>query len=132
MIFCDYFVPTSEIRCFVCQEVLTDWDSNDGPCLDLVFTQGRPDPELSGRVDLIDENGNPLIEATGKFSLPDDFFIYSSSCACTFGNRAKAYSENGVWVRTELFTGSAEDRQIKSETKEQYRRHMKWLGTIKP
>ena len=134
MTFCDHFIPSDEIRCFVCDDVLTDWDGFDGPCVDLTFRQGIAIPELPDWKDIPTESGRPILDPNVvEERLPNEFVIYSHSCGCDFGNRARVFSENGVWVRCELITGSPEDRiLLGSERKQDFRRRMKWLGKITP
>ena len=129
MSFYDHYVSEPALSCPVCGEALEAWTGVDGPCVFLTFRQGVAGGTLPDCWGEPAVDGSTVLDpAIARAPHPDVFEIESDSCGCEFSTRARCASENGVWKRSEVLTGSPGDRLWKgSERRAQYRRRMKWL-----
>lgn len=125
----DYYKPSETIKCPVCGVALIDWSGFDGPCIFGTIVQGQPGVKLPEFADDPVEDGGPIIDpSVANEAHPKVFEIESGSCKCEFPTRVRCFSEQGVWNKNEVITGSEEDRILKgAERKESYHRRMKWL-----
>ncbi len=94
MIFSDFFVPDTPIRCTECDKDIDKWESSEGPCLSLTFYQhqAKPDCPEPGKEYLSSEDQAVVAEG-----LPDRFTIVSQCPNCSSANHIVCFSKNGVW-----------------------------------
>jgi hypothetical protein len=103
----DTYIPSSEIRCPVCDRVLRVWQGKDGPCALLSFVQGE------------------------RADLPPEFVICSDDCACQFGVDAVCACEYGVWSKMEVVCDANFDRLYWHLPKASRAARRKWLASGK-
>src|SRR5690349_4171149 len=97
----DAYVPRPSLKCPACGAELTRWQGNDGPCLLLVWEQGRREPHPTSAEVCVDGIG----------PLPSEFLICSRDCACfPHGVEAVGRTSEGVWQSTEFLTADLVDR----------------------
>jgi hypothetical protein len=84
----DYYVPNPETRCPTCGNVVENWQGKHGPCLLLVWEQGKP----NSTGDLIDA------EKQKTTFLPERFY-FTSEC-CTWNFLAEGRCIGGTWEET--------------------------------
>ncbi|MEH6625812.1 MAG: hypothetical protein V7739_05170 [Motiliproteus sp.] len=121
----DSFRPQDNFSCPVCGKVLYDWQSHDSEGLLLFWQEWNRNPLDT---ELPDECIGDKTEFLNAYTLPAEFMIYSYDCDCPYPTALLCHCDNGLWNRTEMYTGSTEDMQFAGqERKADYKMRMKWL-----
>lgn len=117
----DWYLPTDNLRCPVCEALIGEWQGKDGPCALLVWKQGMREPiEYRGCEHL---PSNPRgSEAPG---LPEEFVIYSYDCGCPFPVEAICKCKEDIWTSTDLVT--AKNITQGKMRKDKFNRKLRWL-----
>ncbi len=121
----DSFRTSEKFSCPVCGTILSDWQSHESEGLLLIWVQGEKYPLDT---ELPDECVGDRREFLQSYTLPDEFMIYSYDCDCPYPIELLCHCEDGLWKRSQLFTGSTADKVFAgAETKSAYKKRMKWL-----
>lgn len=128
----DYYEPAGRFACPVCGTPLPEeWQGKDGPCALFVFREGA--------VGAIEDRwyNEPALtsDELAEVKLPEVFIIYASSCDCPFPYsyiKLLCFSIDGVWTRSEMFTGSEADRRQRHEERRgDWKARLRWLDSRK-
>ena len=118
----DYYQPVPELKCSVCDGVLTGWQGKDGPCALFVWQQGFAAPTDQNVRDKCRSSDSQIANAR----LPVEFYISSDDCGCSRFVEAIGRTINGIWMTTELVT-VGNTNQGPHETRDEYKARLAWL-----
>jgi hypothetical protein len=124
----DTYIPAKKHACPVCGTLIeSTWQGHDGPCALFVFKEN-----IAGAVDQ-DVDGDIEIHATEreKIQLPEKFLIHTHDCDCPHFTVLRCTATDGVWQKTELHTGSQEDRKQGKQTRARWKAYLHWLESEK-
>jgi hypothetical protein len=93
----DWYHPSQELKCPVCDKPLREWQGKDGPNALYVWTQGRAEPIEQ----VMDDECKGPSEIMQTSRLPENFLIYSHDCE---RHRVSAACKvhNHVWTETRV------------------------------
>jgi hypothetical protein len=120
----DTYIPLEKHACPVCGTPIdSTWQGHDGPCALFIFKEN-----ILGAVDQdVDSDVAITITERKKVQLPEEFLIHSHGCKCSYLTVLRCTAINGVWQKTELYTGSQEDRQQGKLTRANWKAYIRWL-----
>jgi hypothetical protein len=128
MVMFDTYIPTKKYTCPVCgTPINSTWQGHDGPCALFVFKEN-----IAGAIDQnVDSDVVISTAEREKIQLPEKFLIHVHGCDCPYFTVLQCTAIDGVWQKTEIFTGSHEDRQQGKQTRAQWKAHLRWLESKK-
>jgi hypothetical protein len=118
----DYYRPNPDPVCPACGASHLEWQSKDGPCALFVWVQGQSAPVDQS----VDEECKISAESRAEFRLPVRFEIYAQ-CGCPTFRYCVGFTDNGVWIRTELLN-QANAEAYPGESVRQFRKRVATLA----
>jgi hypothetical protein len=90
----DSFTPSLPLPCPECGTLLERFQGKDGPCAQLVWTQGERFPKMDPHVD---EAWHLSAADLAKRALPAQFCFYTSCPHCNCWSIFTGFCDDGVW-----------------------------------